>query len=170
MSMDKYDWHSGAENFPKDLPEEAGATHIGMFLAWAWLSGLKPSNEYKYDYEFDEYWKKQYKRFSKRSSTPGKILLEYFDGKLHHGDFNEEGEAFASYYYVGYEEGDYFKESGRSNYLEDYCDTFGAYDENIYYVPDNWSTYDKLKPILDQRLKEWRSLVQQEVDLIKNDN
>lgn len=141
MSIDRYDWHSGAKNFPKDLPEESGATHIGMFLAWAWLSGLKPSY-----YMFDEYDEKQYKEFRKRSSTPGKIFLGYCEGKLFYDSFNEEGQAFVRYYYA--EGGDFF---------EDYCDTFGAYDENIYYVPDNWSTYDKLKPILDRRLKEWRS-------------
>lgn len=26
--------------FPKDLPAEAGTTHIGMFVAWAWLKDL----------------------------------------------------------------------------------------------------------------------------------
>ena len=34
--MAKYDdasWHYGGD-FPDDLPEENGATHIGMFLNW----------------------------------------------------------------------------------------------------------------------------------------
>ena len=38
----KYDdasWHYGGD-FPKDLPIEAGGTHIGMFFAWAVSSGL----------------------------------------------------------------------------------------------------------------------------------
>lgn len=29
---DRADWHSGGD-FPKDLTDEAGGTHIGMFLA-----------------------------------------------------------------------------------------------------------------------------------------
>jgi hypothetical protein len=38
----KYDdasWHYGGD-FPKDLPIEAGATHIAMFAVWAWSNGL----------------------------------------------------------------------------------------------------------------------------------
>jgi hypothetical protein len=39
MKYDDASWHC-AGDFPKDLPEAAGATHTGMFLAWALLSGL----------------------------------------------------------------------------------------------------------------------------------
>ena len=38
----KYDdayWHYRGE-FPTELPASAGATHIGMFVAWALLAGL----------------------------------------------------------------------------------------------------------------------------------
>src|SRR5688572_23363485 len=40
--MEKYDdadWHYGGD-FPEDVPEQAGATHMGMFVAWAWSAGL----------------------------------------------------------------------------------------------------------------------------------
>jgi hypothetical protein len=33
MKYDDATWHSGGD-FPKDLPAEAGATHIGMFVSW----------------------------------------------------------------------------------------------------------------------------------------
>ncbi|MGN6118448.1 MAG: DUF7832 domain-containing protein, partial [Rhodanobacter sp.] len=39
MKYDDASWHYGGD-FPKDLPDEAGATHTGMFVAWALLSGL----------------------------------------------------------------------------------------------------------------------------------
>jgi len=39
MKYDDASWHYGGD-FPDDLPDEAGATHTGMFLAWALLSGL----------------------------------------------------------------------------------------------------------------------------------
>ena len=39
MKYDDASWHYGGD-FPKDLPEEAGATHTGMFVAWALLAGL----------------------------------------------------------------------------------------------------------------------------------
>ena len=41
MAHDRIDWHSGAANFPSDLPDEAGGTHIGMYLAWAITRGLE---------------------------------------------------------------------------------------------------------------------------------
>jgi len=34
MKYDDASWHYDGD-FPDDLPEEAGATHVGMFLAWA---------------------------------------------------------------------------------------------------------------------------------------
>ena len=37
MKYDDWSRHGGG-NFPADLPPEAGATHAGMFLAWALLA------------------------------------------------------------------------------------------------------------------------------------
>ena len=39
MVYDRADWHYGG-NFPKDLPVENGATHIGMYLSWAIRRGF----------------------------------------------------------------------------------------------------------------------------------
>ena len=39
MKYDDASWHYGGD-FPADLADEAGATHTGMFVAWALLSGL----------------------------------------------------------------------------------------------------------------------------------
>jgi len=39
MKYDDASWHYGGD-FPKDLPNEAGATHIAMFVAWCLLNGL----------------------------------------------------------------------------------------------------------------------------------
>lgn len=39
MSYDRADWHYGGD-FPSDLPDEAGSTHIGMFIAWAIMQDL----------------------------------------------------------------------------------------------------------------------------------
>src|SRR6266404_3538306 len=36
MKYDDASWHYGGD-FPEDLPREAGATHTGMFVAWALL-------------------------------------------------------------------------------------------------------------------------------------
>lgn len=42
MKYDDASWHVGGD-FPKELPPEAGATHIGMFAAWCMLNGLTRS-------------------------------------------------------------------------------------------------------------------------------
>lgn len=39
-SIDKADWHYGADDFPDDVPEENGATHIGCFVRRAIGRGL----------------------------------------------------------------------------------------------------------------------------------
>jgi len=39
MKYDDASWHYDGE-FPADLPPEAGATHIGMYLAWCLLNEL----------------------------------------------------------------------------------------------------------------------------------
>jgi hypothetical protein len=39
MKYDDASWHYGGD-YPNDLPSEAAATHIGMFLAWAILRDL----------------------------------------------------------------------------------------------------------------------------------
>jgi hypothetical protein len=36
-------WHSGADEYPKELPAQAAGTHTGMFVAWALLGGLGSS-------------------------------------------------------------------------------------------------------------------------------
>ena len=47
MAYDRMDWHYGGQ-FPKDLPNEAGGTHIGMYMAWAFSRG-KASDELRED-------------------------------------------------------------------------------------------------------------------------
>ena len=39
MAYDRMDWHYGGQ-FPQDLPNEAGGTHIGMYMAWAFSRGM----------------------------------------------------------------------------------------------------------------------------------
>ncbi|WP_265102660.1 hypothetical protein [Acinetobacter sp. 'aerobic (ED)'] len=43
MKYDDASWHYGGD-FPADLPQEAGATHIGMFLTWMLLQTLLVKN------------------------------------------------------------------------------------------------------------------------------
>src|SRR5262249_34105176 len=74
----KYDdasWHYGADNFPKDLSESSGATHIGMFVAWAILSGL--AGELHIEESRDSM-----NRLQQRTITPAGFFLKECDWKF----------------------------------------------------------------------------------------
>lgn len=139
MKYDDASWHSGG-NFPKGLPDSAGATHIGMFVAWALMSGLAgdihvtdPSGAIP--------------KLRARSITPGRFLLEYCDGKFTNEDLNDEGNAFARAYF----------ESPPGPYLADYEVVLGEGLPDLYRVPDTWGNFDRLRLILDRRFAEWKN-------------
>ncbi|MDH5828927.1 hypothetical protein QFW80_00110 [Luteimonas sp. M1R5S18] len=143
MKYDDASWHYGGE-FPSDLPDEAGATHTGMYVAWALLSGLA-GDIHIIDYPED------IQRLQERSVTPGAFFLSACDGKFTNEDLTDEGNAFTSWYF-DFEKG---------QYLADYEATFGQSlpegPNSLYYVTDSWDSFDKLRPVLDMRLLEWRS-------------
>jgi hypothetical protein len=139
----KYDdasWHYGAENFPKELPQSAGAIHTGMFVAWAMLSGFAGEQHIDESQEL-------IKRLEGRTITPAEFFLEACDGKFTDEDMNEEGNAFTAAYF-DFETG---------SYLGDYEEVLAAEVPTLYDVPDTWESYDRLKPVLDRRLSEWRA-------------
>jgi hypothetical protein len=140
MKYDDASWHYGGD-FPKELPDSAGATHIGMFLAWALLSGLAGE---MHTTEFPEGLEK----LQSRTVTPGQFLLEFCDEKFTDEDLNEEGNAFTA---------EYFEKTGE--YLNDYEKVLLHKLPSAYHVPDTWTSFDKLKPILDQRFNAWRRKV-----------
>lgn len=140
MKYDDAAWHYEG-NFPTDLPDEAGATHIGMFVAWALLSGLAGR------IHVDEY-PENLPRLRARTVTPGLFLLEACDGKFSDEDLNDEGNAFAQYYFA----------DAAGGYLADYDATLGQDWVSLYHVPDSWESYDQLAPIITERFAEWRKV------------
>jgi hypothetical protein len=138
LKFDDASWHYGGK-FPKDLPNAAGATHTGMYLAWALLSGLGGAiHADKFAENID--------RLRSRSVTPGAFFLEVCDGKFSEEDLNEEGNTFTSVYF------DF--ENGK--YLADYERTVGQGLPELYYVKDTWENFDLLGPVLSRRLNTWR--------------
>ena len=137
MKYDDASWHYGGD-FPKDLPDEAGATHTGMFIAWALLSGLA-GEIHVVDFPGG------LEALRTRSVTPGQFFFEYCDGKFTDEDLDDQGNAFAAAYFAF--------EHGR--YLADYERVLGDGLPNLYYVPDTWPNFDRLKPTLDRRFAEW---------------
>jgi hypothetical protein len=140
----KYDdasWHYDGD-FPKDLPHEAGGTHIAMFVAWAALNGMAGAI-HKDDFA------KDLALLRDRKITPGAWIFQVADGKFSDQDLNDEGNAFA---------GSYFETpDGKavSPYLEDYERCFPSVP-SLYHVDDSWLSYDRLAPMINRRFKEWR--------------
>jgi len=138
MKYDDASWHYGGD-FPIDLPDEAGATHTGMFVAWALLTGLAGEIHTK---EFPE----SLEKLRSRAVTPGQFFLEACDGKFTDEDLNEEGNAFAQAYF----------DLDRGAYLNDYGRILVKDLPSQYHVPDTWVNFELLRPVLDKRLRAWR--------------
>jgi len=139
MKYDDASWHYGGD-FPPDLPDEAGATHTGMFVAWALLSGLGGE---LHTVECPE----DLETLLARGLTPGAFFLKFCDGKFTDEDLSEEGNAFAKHY---------FKFEG-DGFLNDYTDALPDNLPSLYHAPDSWATYELLKPVFDKRLNQWRA-------------
>ena len=139
MKYDDASWHYEGK-FPADLPREAGATHSGMFFAWALLAGL--GGELHTD-ELPE----DLEQLQSRTITPGQALIKFCDEKFTDEELNEEGNSFAQEYF----------DFDRGMYLADYKKVLGAKVPSLYHVADTWENFDRLKPVLDQRLQEWRA-------------
>jgi hypothetical protein len=137
MAYDRADWHYGGEEYPKDLPAENGGTHIGLFLAWAINQGLAGG---LHQLESQE----ALKAVRDRTMTGREFLANLCDEKFWDTDLNEEGNAFATYYYAS------------NRYFVDYEATLAENLPTLYHVVDNWENYDKLAPVLDRRYSEWR--------------
>lgn len=138
MKYDDASWHYGGD-FPKDLPDEAGATHIGMFVAWALLTGLAGKI---HTVEFPE----ELDALRSRRVTPGQFFLDACDGKFTDEDLTDEGNVFAQQYF----------DLERGVYIKDYGGLLAKGLPSEYHVRDTWSNFDKLRPMLDKRLAEWR--------------
>ena len=135
MKYEDVSWHSGAEDYPKELPQEAAGTHSGMFLAWALLGGLGSTMHAG-----------RLARLRKREVTPGAFFCAECDGKLTDEDLTREGNDFAKAYFD--------PESGR--YVRDYDAMLCEGLPSAYHVRDTWQNFDRLKPRLDRRFAEWQ--------------
>jgi hypothetical protein len=139
MAYDRADWHYGGD-FPKDLPPEAGGTHIGMFLAWVIARGLEGE-------ELREDASESLRAVRERRMTGREFLMQECDEKLVDFCLNKEGNAFAQAYY---------ERDGPGGYVSDYAELFVADLPSLYHVEDAWANYDRLAAVLDQRFAEWR--------------
>jgi hypothetical protein len=141
----KYDdagWHYGG-SFPAELPPEAGATHIGMFAAWAMLNDLASEEALS---EYGDLLE----ALKSRKMTPGQWFIQVFDEKFVSDDLSGEGNEFAAFYYGVPQPGP------EPLYLLDY-QRLHSRATTLYHVEDSWQTYDKVAPVIEKRFKSWRA-------------
>ncbi len=128
-------------NFETDrLPNEAGGTHMGMYLAWAASKGLL-------DWDFDE---EVLAPLLAREVTGSQLFFDRCDGKLTDDDFNDVGNAFTASYYEAHFVADY------ARVFADQIPNGGETTDDFCSVPDTWDNYDRLAPVLDERFAKWR--------------
>jgi len=136
MAIDKAAWHHEADNFPPELDESAGATHIGFFLAWAVFNDLV-SEEFLEDFE------EALPLLQQRDTTPGAFIWQELEGKLAEGDLSAEGCDFAE---DCYDDCILIYESKMTD----------GPDGAIYRVADSWENYEKAAAIFDEAYRDWK--------------
>lgn len=136
-SIDRADWHYG-NDFPKNLPEDSGGTHIGMYLNWI------IDNELIGEFHLTES-KDGIEKVKSREITGRDFLFNYCDGKFWNEELNGIGLEFTESYYS----------SGK--YFEDYGKVLANELNSIYEVKDNRQNYNLIKEKLDHRFKKWNS-------------
>jgi hypothetical protein len=140
MKYDDASWHYGGD-FPKDLPNEAGATHTGTFVAWALLAGLAGEIHTTESPE-------DLRDLQSRTVTPGHFFMTRCDGKFSDEDLTDEGNEFAEFYY---------RLDTPDRFLADYEKTLAKTEPSLYHIEDSWANFDLLKPVFDERLAVWRA-------------
>ncbi|MBO2009447.1 hypothetical protein [Hymenobacter negativus] len=143
MAIDRADWHHGGD-FPNDLPDENGGTHIGMYLAWIINNYLEGEIHHE-----DEASEQLLTQVRNREITGRDFLSQACDEKFWESDLNAEGLAFTQQYYV--------TQGSGPTYFEDYIAALAEELPSIYHVKDTWENYDILSKRLDRRFREWKA-------------
>ena len=134
-SIDRADWHYGGD-FPEGVPNENGATHIGMFMAWI------INNEMIGEIHLEDA-ANDLMEVKNREMTGRVFLINNCDEKLWDDDLNEEGVKFTNSYYT-------------AKYLPDYSATFENDYATIYHVEDTWENYDRISKVIDTNYKLYK--------------
>jgi hypothetical protein len=136
IEYDLWRWHTDGA-FPKDQAPEQGYVHIGVFVAWLACHDM-----------LDPEWvarsgvKRAVAAIVARRENPC-ALRDMTDGRLSSDMLTAEGRGFAGAYYApeyGFA-GDWHKAFGRR--------------ADRYDVPDEWSTYDRVAPMVDRQYAIW---------------
>lgn len=136
-NIDRADWHYGGD-YPAGLPPENGGTHIGIYLAWIIHRHLGSKTLEKHSGD-------TLQRVLRREATGRDLLFTQLDEKFFPALLSEEARSFTLDYYQSNE------------YVNDYDRVLGSDLQTLYHVDDSWENYDRMAPVLDERLQAWRS-------------
>jgi len=127
-------------NFETDeLENEAGATHIGMFMAWMILHEMVSDDARQSNAE-------ALATVKAREMTGAEYVIDMQDCKLFDDDLNDLGNEFAASYY-------------ESGYYADYAEAMGVDNDtadDFCRVEDTWANYAKIARVLDQRFDAFK--------------
>jgi len=136
MAIDRIDWHIGGD-FPEHLSDEAGGTHIGLYLTWIIENDL-------YSTELESESKAEIIAVKNREIDGRQFLIEQCDTKFWTRDLSEIGNRFTEHYY-------------HDAYIEDYGNLLGTKFDTLYEVENTWENYDILAKTIDRRYANWRT-------------
>lgn len=125
-SIDRADWHYGADNFPDDVPWENGATHIGMFVRWAIERGLFASESVPAE---------AIEAVRAGTMSGRDVVLEYLDGKLWPDDLTHDCTAFA--------------EAHWNDFITHFADLPSVRGDTVYHIEDTAENYQIVAAALD---------------------
>ncbi|ACZ21440.1 hypothetical protein Sked_15040 [Sanguibacter keddieii DSM 10542] len=142
MKFDDATWHSEG-TFPADLPPEAGATHIGIFLTW--LIRSQHLTDQLFATAEDDIFAVQ-----AGTMSGAEFLLTWFDGQLTDTPLSRTGADFTMAYYEG--------AGGDVTFIADYADAFSDDPDidTLYRVPDTQESYEKVAAVISYRFEQWQ--------------
>ncbi|CEN45338.1 conserved hypothetical protein [Capnocytophaga canis] len=145
MKYDDASWHYEGE-FPANLPNENGATHIGMFLAWC------IENDLISDWLREEA-EEEIQQVKEGKLSGADFLISVCDEKLLDEDLSEIGNAFAQDYYK--DDTDFGEKF--ASYTDDYINTLDREElESFYEIENTPENYQLLKKVIDKRFQDWK--------------
>ncbi|RIY37343.1 hypothetical protein CKY20_04475 [Capnocytophaga canis] len=147
MKYDDASWHYEGE-FPANLPNENGATHIGMFLAWC------IENDLISDWLREEA-EEEIQQVKEGKLSGADFLISVCDEKLLDEDLSEIGNAFAQDYYK--DDTDFGEKF--ASYTDDYINTLDREElESFYEIENTPENYQLLKKVIDKRFQDWKKI------------
>ena len=135
--LDDASWHHSGDDFPEELPEECGATHIGFFIRWAIDRGFVSAF-------LGEGVGAPLDAVRSGVLSARTFVLEQCDGKLLSEMLKPEIANFSESYYP-------------KKYLSDYHALLGARLESDYLVEESPENYSKVTSMLDAALQKSRT-------------